>query len=197
MGKAIVVVGTPGVGKTTLSRLLAKHYQAKHIDLSSMVREKELILGVDKERNSLIVDEDRVAKAIEGIVAEHTGLVIVEGHFADITPRHLVKAALVLRLHPLELEKRLLSLGWSRRKVLENVASEVLDHCLIAAIEAYGEDLVREIDATGKSPEELLKIALEAIEKGGPKFKPGQVSWLAELAEKKLLNRFFPEASPI
>lgn len=197
MGKAIVVIGTPGVGKTTLSRLLAKHYQARHIDLSSMVREKELILGVDEERDSLIVDEDRVMKAVERIVAEHHGLVIVEGHFADITPRHLVKAALVLRLHPLELEKRLLSLGWSRRKVLENVASEILDHCLIAAVEAYGENLVREVDATGKSPEELLKIAVEAIEKGGSNFRPGQVNWLAELAQKKLLNRFFSENPPI
>ncbi len=197
MGNAIVVTGTPGVGKTTLSRLLAKHYQAMHIDLSFMARDKGLVLGVDEERGSLVIDEGKVADTVEKIVTEHPGLVIVEGHFADITPRHLVKVALVLRLHPLELEKRLLSLGWPEKKVLENVASEILDHCLIAAIEAYGEDLVREVDATGKAPEELLKIAVEAIERGGPRFKPGQVNWLAELAERKLLNRFFPEVPPI
>ena len=89
MGKAIVVTGSPGVGKTTLSKLLAKHYQALHVDLSSMARERGLILGVDEERGSLIVDEARVVKAVEGVVKKYPKLVIVEGHFADVTPKHL------------------------------------------------------------------------------------------------------------
>lgn len=52
----IFLTGTPGVGKTTVSKLLAKKLSAKVININELVKEKSLYIGLDEKRNSVIVD---------------------------------------------------------------------------------------------------------------------------------------------
>ena len=56
--RIILVTGTPGVGKTAISRLLTSKLGAKHIELGELVKRENLICGVDKARGTLIVDTD-------------------------------------------------------------------------------------------------------------------------------------------
>ena len=56
----ILVTGTPGTGKTTLSQNLAQSLGMNHIEVGKLVKEKELHDGWDEEFQSYLLNEDKV-----------------------------------------------------------------------------------------------------------------------------------------
>ena len=160
----IALTGTPGTGKTTVAALLP--YRV--IDLNALVK-GGLNLGTDPERGCLDADvEGLELKLTEMITDEVT---ILEGHFSH----YFADEAIVLRLAPPELEKRLEARGYSEKKIQENLESEALDLILAEAVEFCGR--VNEIDTTGKSPQEVADLVVRAI-RNGIELEPGQVDWL-------------------
>lgn len=174
-GKVIVVTGTPGVGKTRISQMLAKVLNALHIDLSLFVIEKGLYTEYDEEAESYVIDEERVVEELRKVIEERE-LVIVDSHYGEIVPEDYVALAIVLRIDPIELRNRLIKKGWKKAKVRENVEAELLSICTINAIEAYGENRVFEVDTTGKEVGEVIDEILRIIRGEGI---PGhRIDWL-------------------
>ncbi len=58
----ILLTGTPGTGKTTISHLLAEKLGCQLVDINHLVEEKHLYTGLDPEKDYKIVDMD----ALEG-----------------------------------------------------------------------------------------------------------------------------------
>lgn len=56
----IIITGTPGVGKTTHSEILAERTGLRHVSVNQIVKDKECHEGWDDEYQSWIVDEDKV-----------------------------------------------------------------------------------------------------------------------------------------
>ena len=54
--KFVIITGTPGTGKTTVTKLLSEKGWISY-DITSFVKEKSLFLGYDIIRDSLIIDE--------------------------------------------------------------------------------------------------------------------------------------------
>jgi broad-specificity NMP kinase len=79
--------------------------------------------------------------------------------------------------------------GFSGNKLWENLASEILDVCLVDALNAYGKGKVCEIDATGKSVEEVVEDIL-AVLNGSKKCRLGVVDWLGKLENEGMLDEF-------
>ena len=194
MAKAIVITGTPGVGKSTIARLLAKEIGARLIELGELVLEKALYLGFDEETGSFIVNTEALVVEVLDMLSKspEDSLFIVVSHYAQaVVPKEALLIAFVLRRSPYELKSILAKRGYGERKVLENVQAEVLDVCLVEALEAYGPELVYEIDTTGRAPEDVVSEMLRAVEKraGG---QIGVVDWLGMLEEDGRLEEFFP-----
>ena len=192
--RAVVITGTPGVGKSTVARLLAGELGARLLELGELVVEEGLHLGPDGETGSLIVDLEALTKAVEKMLSEEPSgsLFIVVSHYApDVVPKEAVLIAFVLRRSPYELAEVLARRGYGEEKLLENVQAEVLDVCLVDAVEAYGRELVYEVDVTGRAPEDVVSEMLSAIERraGG---RVGIVDWLGMLEEDGRLEEFFP-----
>lgn len=189
--KIVCISGTPGVGKTALAKRLAEILGVEHIELSRHVIEKGLYQSFDEERQSYVIDEDAVRDYIRRLYSS-IGPFVLDSHYAELTPRDLVEVLIVLRLDPRELRKRLTARGWSARKVAENVEAELLSIPTRNAIEELGEDLVAEIDATGKSLDEIVEIA-QAILFGEKPYELGhRIDWmtLIPLSELEELLRF-------
>uniref|UniRef100_A0A7C4H6C2 Adenylate kinase n=1 Tax=Thermofilum pendens TaxID=2269 RepID=A0A7C4H6C2_THEPE len=72
--------------------------------------------------------------------------------------------------------------GYSGRKLSENVESEVLGVVLSDAVSIFGENSVCEVDASGKSVEEILSLLLEIVtaEKRSERCRVGLVDWLKD-----------------
>ena len=189
--RVVLITGTPCVGKTSLSRLLASRLDALYIDLTELATREKLVLGKDKKRGSMIVDErrmkQRIQKIIEGCSKEH---VIVDGHYAvHVVPEEYVTHVFVLRRNPVELKGLMEQRGFSEPKLWENLASEILDVCLVDALGVYEEERICELDVSGKTVEASVNEVLEVLN-GGKKCYVGSVDWLGKLENEGLLDDY-------
>jgi len=190
MRRVILVTGTPCVGKTSVSHLLASKLEAVHVSLGELVEQERLISGVDKIRRTLIADMDKVSKRVHEIIENSECDVIVDGHYAvDVVPSKNVHMVFVLRRDPGELRSFMENRGFKGRKLWENLAVEILDVCLRDAVLACGAEKVCEIDASGKTIEEIVESIVLVLE-GKKKRRVGIVDWLGKLEEEDRLHEF-------
>ena len=188
--RVILVTGTPGVGKTSISRLLASKLDAVYISLAELVERERLISGVDKARGTLIADTDRVSKRVQEIIKSSEGDVIVDSHYAvDVVPTKDVHMVFVLRRDPSELKSVMENRGFKEKKLWENLAAEILDVCLWDAVSTCGSDKVCEIDVSGKRIEEVVEDMILMLE-GRKKCRVGIVDWLGKLEGEGRLHEF-------
>ncbi|VVB59672.1 Putative adenylate kinase [uncultured archaeon] len=166
----ISISGTPGTGKSTVARILAKDINYALLDLNEFAKSHKLALGTDKARNAVIVD----VPALKKEVSQMEGNIILEGHLAHFCGADIF---IILRANPKELAKRMKTKGWKEEKIRENVEAEILNICLNEAVELHGKK-VFEIDTSKKSPHEVADIIKEIIaEEKREKYAPGKVDW--------------------
>lgn len=189
--RVILVTGTPCVGKTSVARLLTAKLDALYINLTDLALRDHLTSGKDESRDTIIVDESRMRKRIREL-AEKTDKeeVVIDGHYAvSVVPPKLVTFVFVLRRDPVELREFMKRCGFSEPKMMENLASEILDVCLVDALNAGEEERTCELDVTGKSTEEIVGAMLEVMADSS-KCCVGVVDWLGKLENEGLLDEF-------
>ena len=186
----ILITGTPCVGKTSVARLLSQRLNTALVNLTELALRENLVSGKDLERNSIIVDERRMRRKISDIIKKSSKNVIVDGHYAvNVVPKKLVSYVFVLRRDPVELKGFMEKAGFSGLKLWENLASEILDACLVNALKVHGKEKVCELDVTGKSVEEVVNEILKIL-MGRGKCRVGIVDWIGKLESKGLLEEF-------
>ncbi|RLI18485.1 nucleotide kinase, partial [Candidatus Bathyarchaeota archaeon] len=134
MGKRVILVtGTPCVGKTSVARSLTSKIDALYVNLTELAVRENLTLGRDEKRGSIIIDETRMKRKLDEIIKNcDKNSVVVDCHYAaSIVSPKLVTHVFVLRRDPVELLKLMEQRGFSNRKLWENLASEILDVCLV------------------------------------------------------------------
>jgi adenylate kinase len=188
--RVILIVGTPCVGKTSVSRRLSAKINALHVDLARLVKDEGLFIGVDEERDTLIADINGLSKRIEEIIRTSNRDVIVDGHYAmHVVSPTLVNRVFVLRRAPEELKEAMEARGYSGQKLWENLAAEILDVCLSDAISICGLEKTCEIDVTDKAVEEVVNEIVEVLDRKR-KCPVGIVDWLGKLEEEGRLDDY-------
>ena len=183
MPRFIIVTGTPGVGKTILCKQLANKTGFALLSLSDLVKKGRLHIGFDPQARSYLINEPAVRKTL-GDYFENRRLkgVVFETHsLTGILPAETRGMfAVVLRLDPIVLARRLKARKWPKLKVWENVEAEFIDFSLYDALKILGRARVIEIDGTGKRPEELVRNILRTLSRRrrwNPKSSP---NWLSK-----------------
>lgn len=150
----LAISGTPGTGKTEVAKVLAKLKCWKVIHLNDLAKEKSLYIGFDRKRDCKIVDIESLQEEVKKL---HENL-IIESHYAHEFDADTV---IILRCRPKELRKRLESRGWSKKKIDENVESEIMEICRQDSWEA-GKKML-EVDTTGKTPKDVAEEILKKL----------------------------------
>ena len=188
-----IVTGTPGVGKSSVSKILASILGARLVSIGELVKKESLYTGWDEKRETLIADTDRLSERISEIISAERRTMIIEGHYAvHVIPPEKVDLIFILRRDPRELKKTLEDRGYSRRKTMENLAAEILDVCLFDAVDICGVEKLCEINTTSKSPKEVVNEILSVI-KGERKPVVGIVDWLGMLESMGILDDYLKE----
>ena len=171
---------------TLLARQMAVATEVLRRDLVVEAYE-EALKGVQDQRAQVASLEGEVGELKEEVEREggvrrklrelsRRGRLVVDGHVPEAVPPEETEVAIVLRLDPRELRFRLEARGYPPEKIRGNVESEILDVCLVEAINHLGEGKVFEIDTTGKTVEEVVREAERVVlERKGP--RPGSVDW--------------------
>jgi adenylate kinase len=189
--RVILVTGTPGVGKTEIAKKLSQELNAEYINLTELAKIAHLELCLDKQRETKVIDELRMRRKIRTILEKSATSVIIDGHYAAaVAPAKLVGYVFVLRRNPLELKETLRKRGYSDAKQKENVSSEILDVCLVEAVQKQKAALVCEVDVSGKRPEETI-IEISNILAGKSECRTGIVDWLGLLEKEDKISEYF------
>jgi adenylate kinase len=178
LGYIILVTGTPGVGKTALAKSLFHKSGFKLIEPHRLIRKEKLYTRFDRVRKTYIVDEEKLRKRLEALSRSSERIVLPTHLVGRFLPKVSVKLALVLRLDPVVLYKRLRARRWTKSKAWENTEAEILDVCLHDSLLLLGPRKVYEIDTTRKSAAEVYKEALRVLSRGRTG-RSGVVNWLA------------------
>lgn len=188
----VALTGTPGTGKSTVSKLLRESgYQV--IDLNEVVLTENLISSFDTDRNTSEVDLDRLDEHLKKILTitdpDHktpkktnntsSDFVFLEGHLAHLLNN--MDLVIILRCHPDELRHRLVPREWPADKVRENLEAEAVDAITIECVDKYEKDNLFEIDTTKLKPQKIMEIIMgisNGTDKGN---KPGNIDWSEEI----------------
>jgi adenylate kinase len=189
--RVILITGTPCVGKTTLARQLSKKLNALYINLTELAEKENLTVGEDKERKTKVINEDKMRRKIREILGKTDNAnVIIDGHYAAaVVPKSHVTRVFVLRRNPVELRAFMEKSGFQGAKLRENLASEILDVCLVEALSKHGKDTVCELDVTGKTVDEAINEVM-AILGSRKKCRVGGVDWLGMLEAEGVLDEY-------
>jgi adenylate kinase len=166
----VALTGTPGTGKTAVADRIKERWPAMEVgDLALKTRTGRRLRDGDVE-----VDMERLSDWIKRESARGKPCVVV-GHLAHLLP---IRDAVLLRCHPLELEKRL---ARARRGDAEqrraNAAAEATDLILREAVDLRRR--IWEVDTTGRSVEDVAREVAGQIARRGPA-RYATVAWLTD-----------------
>jgi len=176
------LTGTPGTGKTSVSKLLETRCGYRVIHLNELIKQEHLYSEVDEERDSVIADMKRVSERISELLDKDDAITILDSHLSH----YLADTVIVLRASPGELRQRLSHRNYSPAKIQENVEAEALDVILIESVEWC--DRVFEVNTTDRTIEKIVGDIEEIItalltglngrkKKVLLKYKPGSFDW--------------------
>jgi adenylate kinase len=165
-GPNILITGTPGTGKTTLSRELAQETGLNLINIGELAKEHNFYCDYDEELKAYELDEDKVIDEIDDIMKE--GGNIVDYHGCDFFPERWFDVVFVLRTDNSILYERLEKRNYPENKIQENVQCEIFQTILDEAKDSYKEEIVHEL--ASNAPEDM-DANLENIKKWAKQWK--------------------------
>ena len=132
--KTIVVSGTPGTGKTKLSKKLSRKLNFYYLDVNNFIAKNKLYVGYDKKRKTKIVDVNKLNKNIIDYIKKikyfkkYNGI-IIDSHLSHYLPKKYVDFCIVTKCGIKELNKRLKRKKFNKSKIQENIQAEIFDIC--------------------------------------------------------------------
>ena len=158
----IGVTGTPGTGKSTIS----KHLSGKVVDIKGYMEENNL--GTKNENGEIEIGIEKLRKNTpEEPQNQH---LILEGHLAHFLD---LDYCIVLRCNPEELRERLSKRDYTQTKIEENIESEKMDLILSQAVQ--NQEKVFEVDTSSRNVQEVVMEVQEGIKE--KKDRKGVVDW--------------------
>lgn len=195
--KFLIVSGTPGTGKTTVSQNLLNNFKSKVISLNELAISEKLIIKYDMERETSVINEKKLVRYTLKLIERYDKLdleyLIIESHFSDIVPSQYINYVIILRCDPDELCVRLKERGYKKEKIRENVQSEILGNSANYFLNKQLNKPILEIDTTNNSIDVITKTITKILTGmvDVNEYIIGKIDWLEKLSQEDRLEQFF------
>jgi adenylate kinase len=133
--KVIIVSGSVGTGKTKLSKKLSKALNYSYIDVSNLIKSKELSEGYDSKNKCEIVNVGILKKFLINLIKKSKKNLIIDSHLSHYIPKKYVDLCIITTCDLKVLKARLKKRKYSIKKIKENLEAEIFDICLLEAKE--------------------------------------------------------------
>jgi len=135
MSKLVIAIsGSPGVGKSTLAKILTRKLNLSRLELHEHY--KEISTGYDRSKKCYDIDLKKFERLVKKKIKESDKGLVVDCHISHLLPKKIVNLCIVLSCSNLKkLEKRLQQRKYSKKKIRENLDAEIFQICLIEAKE--------------------------------------------------------------
>lgn len=186
----VVITGNPGVGKHTCAKFVSEKLgKAKLIDINRVILSNNAVALSSNAVNGIgEINVKKTEKLIQEEIKKAKDVVIV-GHLAPYVLRATgIDLVAVLRRSPYQLAKIFRQRKYTPMKMKENIAAEVLGITLYDSVETFGKARVAELDATGKTPEDIAKDIVSKLKNSRTQI--GVIDWLSLVYEKGDAQKF-------
>ncbi|CAH2102159.1 unnamed protein product [Euphydryas editha] len=139
----ILITGTPGVGKSTISRLLSERTKFIWREVSKLAEEHNCLDEYDPEYQCPYLNEDKLLDIMEGMMA--SGGNIVDYHGCEFFPERWFDGVFVIRTNNTALYDRLSARGYTGKKLEDNIQCEIFETLLEEAQSSYKPEIVQEL----------------------------------------------------
>lgn len=162
MEKAIIITGTPGTGKTTLSKELSLLLKNKVINTSDFAKKKDLLEKNCKKDDIYEVDIKKLTLFLKEEIKKSKKPLIIEGHMSHFLPKKYVKFCFICKTGLKTLKKRLTSRKYNKDKIKENLECEIFDICLMEAKEKnYNIEIIDTNKTLKKNIEKIKQVIIK------------------------------------
>ncbi|VVC95235.1 adenylate kinase isoenzyme 6 homolog [Leptidea sinapis] len=149
----ILITGTPGVGKSTISRKLAERAKFTWREISKLAEEHNCLDEYDPEYQCSILNEEKLLDIMEGMMIK--GGNIVDYHGCDFFPERWFDGVFVIRTNNTTLYDRLSARGYTGKKMENNIQCEIFATLLEEAQSSYKPEII--VELTNDNEEQLHK----------------------------------------
>ena len=180
-----VISGSPGTGKHTIAKILAKKFGLELVDASKIALSEGI---AEKKGGALEVDVKKLKKIIDK--KNHKNMLLV-GHLAPYAiSKNNVEFAVILRRSPYSLERTYRKRRYARKKSAENLGAEILGVIYYDTVKRIGRRKTFQFDTTNES----VSSTARRVEKifAGSRPRDDRVDWLRLVSNRGDLRRFFP-----
>lgn len=164
----ILIVGTPGTGKTSLSKKLEKNLEGyKRIELSKAIKKHKLYKEWDDEMGASIFDEKLVRNYLKGQLNKYNSKnigIILDFHSVSFLKKKWFDLVFCLNTETHILFDRLEKRGYSQEKVRENVECEIFKVVRYDAAEIFSDEQLVDLQSnTAHEQRHNIKLILKKI----------------------------------
>ena len=180
----LVITGNPGVGKHTVAKHLAKTLNLKIIDINKLAIESKVF---EKSDEAIDVDVIKLKKIIKEKISKNS---LIVGHLAPfVLTKSQIDTAIILRKSPYKLISIYKKRNYSKKKISDNLQSEILGIVTYDAITKFGRKKTHQVNTTSKSIQKITKNIQDILD---GKILEEQIDWLSEVSNNNDLKKFFP-----
>lgn len=158
----ILVTGTPGIGKTTLSNGLASVFGAEHIDISQFIIESKNYEKFNDRFESYEFDENAVGRELRKHLKGKKNF-IVDTHSPSVARKIKFDKILILTIKSDIIYQRLKQRGYPENKIRENVHCEIFGVIEDECLEYFDEEKILKMECTDMNLDELLSNVLREL----------------------------------
>lgn len=122
----ILITGTPGVGKTTLSKKISSYLNIEHIDVSSYIKSNKLFESYDEKLDTLVFDDKLVRKHLKKYIKSLESF-IIDTHTPSVASGINFDYIFHIVCDISEIGRRLDARGYSEQKINGNIECEIFN----------------------------------------------------------------------
>lgn len=170
----ILITGTPGSGKTSISKELSKLLKLPYFDVKVIIKNNPTT--IDKIEDGEMIINSKLKKVLQKELPENC---VFETHLIEYCS--LPDLYIILRTKPSVLKKRLILRKYSKQKIMDNLEVEILDYFT----QAIKPNNVIEFDTSRFSAKlNAKKIKMLMIKK---KYNKGEIKYSDKEIKKALI----------
>ena len=154
--KVIIITGSVGSGKTTLSKKLSKYLDFNYIDVNNVIKKNRLSEGYDEKDRCRVVDVNKLNKCLIKMIKESHNGIVIDSHLSHYIPKKYVDLCIVTKCNINILKNRLKKRKYHEKKIKENIEAEIFNICFEEAKEKGHKILI--IDTSKGITKDVLSL---------------------------------------